>query len=61
VDLGAGVLFLVLVTRFIDYFGSMLQGGVAFLAAGLCLAALSFALQRGRTALLSRVREGGLP
>lgn len=49
---GVGILLLILVTRFIDIFGSMLEGGVAFISAGACLALLAWGLDRGRRRML---------
>lgn len=54
INSGVGVLFLLIVTRFIDVFGTLLQGGVAFIVAGLVLAGLSYALHKGRQKLLAR-------
>ena len=53
VNLGVLVLVGVLVTRFLDVFGNMLQSGVGFIAAGLLLAGLSWALERTRRRLLA--------
>lgn len=49
---GVGILLLILVTRFIDIFGSMLEGGVAFISAGACLGLLAWGLDRGRRRML---------
>jgi uncharacterized membrane protein len=57
VNLGVVVLVGLLVTRFIDVFGSMLRSGIGFIVAGLLLAALSFALERTRRRLIATVPE----
>ncbi len=57
VNLGVLVLVALLITRFLDVFGSMLQSGIGFIVAGLLLAALSWALERMRRRLLAGVRE----
>ncbi len=56
INAGVGVLFLLIVTRFVDVFGTLLQGGLAFIAAGGILAGLSYALHQGRRELLQRSR-----
>jgi hypothetical protein len=57
VNLGVLVLVGLLITRFIDVFGSMLQSGIGFIVAGLLLAGLSWALERTRQRLLAGARE----
>jgi uncharacterized membrane protein len=58
INLGVGVLLIVLVTRFIDLFGSMLAGGVGFIVAGILLASLAYALQRARRRLIDAPAGG---
>jgi uncharacterized membrane protein len=53
VNLGILVLVAVLVTRFLDVFGSMLRSGIGFIVAGCLLAALAWALERTRRRLLA--------
>ena len=53
INLGVLVLVAVLITRFLDLFGSMLQSGIGFIVAGLLLAALSWALERTRRRLIA--------
>lgn len=53
VNFGILILLLVLVTRFIDVFGTFVQSGLGFIVAGLLLAALAYALERTRRRLLS--------
>jgi uncharacterized membrane protein len=57
INLGVLVLVGVLITRFLDVFGSMLRSGVGFIVAGLLLAALSWALERTRRRLIAVPRE----
>jgi hypothetical protein len=52
VNLGVLVLVGILITRFLDVFGGMLQSGIGFIVAGGLLAALSWALERTRRRLL---------
>ena len=53
VNLGVLVLVGILVTRFLDVFGSMLQSGIGFIVAGVLLATLSWALERTRRRLIA--------
>ncbi len=53
VNLGVLVLVGVLITRFLDVFGNMLRSGIGFIAAGLLLAGLAWALERTRRRLLA--------
>lgn len=53
VNLGVLVLVGLLITRFLDVFGSMLRSGIGFIVAGLLLAGLSWALERARRRLLA--------
>lgn len=55
VNMGVVVLVGLLITRFLDVFGSMLRSGVGFIVAGLALAALSWALERTRRRLIAGV------
>jgi uncharacterized membrane protein len=57
VNLGVVVLVGLLITRFLDVFGSMLRSGIGFIVAGLALAALSWALERTRRRLIAGVPE----
>lgn len=52
VNAGVLVVVAVLITRFLDVFGSMLQSGIGFIVAGLLLAALAAALERTRRRLI---------
>ena len=50
---GAALIFLVIVTRFVDIFGSLVRSGLAFIAAGLFFAALAWGLNKGRKAIIA--------
>jgi uncharacterized membrane protein len=52
VNLGIVTLLVVLVTRFLDVFGSFLSGGIGFIVAGALLAALAWTLERARRRLI---------
>lgn len=52
INFGILTLLVVLVTRFLDVFGTFLQSGLGFIVAGLLLAALAYALERTRRRLL---------
>jgi len=54
INLGTTLLGILIMTRFLDYFGTMLQSGVAFIAAGVMFIGLAWALNRGRRELISR-------
>ena len=53
VNVGILVLLVVLVTRFLDVFGSFVQTGLGFIVAGVLLAALAYGLERIRRGLVS--------
>ena len=57
VNLGVGALLLLLVTRFLDVFGSLFASGLGLIVAGVLLAGLSLALERTRRRLLATSRE----
>ncbi len=52
VNLGVAVLFLLLVTRFIDILGDMLQSGLGFIVAGLFFGLLAWILEKVRKRFL---------
>ena len=54
------VVGLLMVTRFIDYFGSLLTSGSAFIVMGLLFLGIAYALDRGRRRLLEQVMAGGV-
>jgi len=57
---GVALVGILVFTRFIDYFGTLLQSGFAFIVIGLVFVALAFGLNRGRQELIARV-QGGKP
>ena len=57
INRGAALIFLVIVTRFMDIFGSLVRSGLAFIAAGLLFAALSWGLNKGRKAIILAARK----
>jgi hypothetical protein len=57
INLGVLVMVWLLITRFLDLFGSMLESGVGFIVAGVFLAGLSWALERTRRRLIAGPRE----
>jgi len=58
INQGVGVVGLLMVTRFIDYFGSLLTSGSAFIVMGLLFLGVAYALNRGRQRLLEQVQGG---
>ena len=58
INLGIAVLLVVLVTRFLDVFGSFVQSGVGFIVTGVLLAGLAVALERTRRRLLGSTTKG---
>ena len=58
INQGVAVLGLLMVTRFIDYFGNLLTSGSAFIVMGLLFLGLAYGLDRGRRHLLERVLGG---
>ncbi len=58
INQGVAVVGLLMVTRFIDYFGSLLTSGSAFIVMGLLFLGLAYGLDRGRRHLLERVLGG---
>jgi len=59
INQGIALLGLLMVTRFIDYFGSLLTSGSAFIVMGLLFLGIAYALNQGRQRLLERVQGGG--
>jgi uncharacterized membrane protein len=57
---GTALMGLLVFTRFLDYFGSMLQSGFAFIVVGLVFVGLAYVLNRGRRTLLERAQGGRL-
>jgi Predicted membrane protein (DUF2157) len=57
VNLGVAVLFLLLVTRFIDILGDMLQSGVGFIVAGLFFGLLAWMLEKVRKRVIGSRQE----
>ena len=51
IDQGLLALLILVVTRFVDVFGSFVRSGLAFIALGVIMAAVAFALHRGRSKL----------
>ena len=58
INQGVAVVGLLMVTRFIDYFGSLLTSGSAFIVMGILFLAMAYGLNRGRQRLLEQVMEG---
>ena len=56
INRGAALIFLVIVTRFVDIFGSLVRSGLAFIAAGLFFAALAWGLNKGRKAIIGHIK-----
>lgn len=54
INAGVASLFLLILTRFIDVFGSLLDSGLAFIASGLLLGVLAYGLHKGRNTLLEK-------
>ncbi len=58
INQAVAVVGLLMVTRFIDYFGSLLTSGSAFIVMGLLFLGIAYALDRGRRHLLEQVMGG---
>ena len=54
INRGVRLLILMMATRFLDLFVSLLRSGAAFMAAGLLLAALAYAIHKGRKTLIEK-------
>jgi uncharacterized membrane protein len=57
VNLAVGFLGLNIITRYFDLFGTMLDGGLLFLSAGVVILVLGLYLERKRRRLLASLRE----
>ncbi|MCX5784208.1 MAG: DUF2157 domain-containing protein [Elusimicrobia bacterium] len=55
INRGAALIFLIIATRFVDFFGSLVRSGLAFIAVGLFFAALAWGLNKGRKAIIDRL------
>ena len=58
INQGVGVVGLLMVTHFIDYFGSLLTSGSAFIVMGLLFLGVAHVLNRGRQHLLEQLQGG---
>lgn len=57
INAGVASLFLLILTRFIDVFGSLLDSGIAFIGSGVLLGMLAYGLNKGRESLLEKARS----
>lgn len=58
INIGVLIILLLLITRFIDVFGTLLQGGVGFIISGIVLALLAYFIEKGRKHLISLTKTG---
>ncbi|MBI4825692.1 MAG: DUF2157 domain-containing protein [Nitrospirae bacterium] len=58
INIGVIIVLLLLITRFIDVFGTLLQGGFGFIISGILLALLAYSLERGRKHLIGMTKAG---
>jgi uncharacterized membrane protein len=58
INAGVGLIGFLVFTRFIDYFGTMLQSGMAYIFTGIIFILLAWALNKGRQMLLARAQGG---
>jgi uncharacterized membrane protein len=58
INQGVAVLGLLMVTRFIDYFGGLLTSGSAFIVMGLLFLGIAYGMNRGRQRLLEQMQGG---
>jgi len=54
INSGVALVFLIIVTRFIDIFGNLLRSGFAFIATGIAFAGLAYLMNKGRKVLIER-------
>jgi len=57
INSGVALIFLIIITRFIDIFGNLLTSGYAFIVTGLAFAGLAYLVNRGRKALIEAVKK----
>jgi hypothetical protein len=57
IDQGLFAFLILILTRFIDVFGSFVTSGFAFIVAGILMAAMAWALQKSRSALRQLAAE----
>lgn len=53
INTGIAAVFLIIITRFLDIFGTLMKTGLAFILSGLVMAALAYFLNRTRKALIN--------
>lgn len=58
INTGIAAVFLIIITRFLDIFGTLMKTGMAFILSGLVMAALAYFLNRTRKALIDAARAG---
>jgi uncharacterized membrane protein len=57
INYGVVVIFLVVITRFFDIFGTLLKSGVAFIITGIVMIFLSYLLNKGRKAIIEAAKN----
>lgn len=57
INLGVGFIALNIITRYIDLFGTMMEGGVFFLVTGVLVLGLGILLERKRRVLVAKLRS----
>ena len=58
-QINIGVLFIgiIMLTRFIDYFGTLLDSGIAFIIIGILFIIAAYFMNRGRQFLISKMQK----
>ena len=56
INTGVAIIFLVVITRFFDIFGTLLKSGIAFIITGIVMIFLSYLLNRGRKAIIEAAK-----
>ncbi len=61
INRGIALMGLLMLTRFIDYFGTLFDSGIAFIGAGVLFLVLATLLNRGRQSLLDKAAAASAP
>ena len=52
INWGVAIIFMIVITRFFDIFGTLLKSGIAFIITGMVMIFISYLLNKGRKAII---------
>ena len=57
INFGVGIIFIMVITRFFDIFGTLLKSGMAFIITGIVMIFISYILNKGRRAIIEAAKN----